>query len=324
MATLNMVQAINAALAAEMERDPSVVVLGEDVGRNGGVFRVTAGLQARFGAHRVVDTPLAETGIVGAAIGMAAAGIRPVAEIQFEGFLQSTLDQLFSHAGRLRNRSRGRFTCPLVVRAPFGGGIRAPELHSDSPEAYYCHTPGLKVVIPSGPADAKGLLLSAIRDPDPVVFFEPKRIYRAFREEVPDADYTVPLGKARILSDGTDVTVVTWGAMVHECLRAIDQLPEEISVELLDLRTLSPLDAEAVLESVSKTGRAVVVHEAPKTCGLGAEIAAIIGEGAMFRLKAPVLRVTGYDVPVPFYRLEEHYQPGPERIRRAIEQVVKI
>jgi pyruvate dehydrogenase E1 component beta subunit len=324
MATLNMVQAINLALTQEMERDSDIVVLGEDVGRNGGVFRVTAGLWKRFGDDRVIDTPLAETGIVGAAVGMAASGLRPVPEIQFEGFLQSTLDQLFSHAGRLRNRTRGRFGCPMVVRVPFGGGIRAPELHSDSPEAYYCHTPGLTVVIPSGPYDAKGLLVSALRHPDPVIFFEPKRIYRAFREEVPEDEYTVPLGKARVLADGTDLTLISWGAMVHECLKAMDRLPEDISVELIDLRTLSPLDVDTLVASVSKTGRAVVVHEAPKTCGLGAEIAALISEKAMFKLKAPVLRVTGFDVPVPYYKLEEHYLPGPERICRAVEQCAAL
>lgn len=324
MATLNMVQAINLALTQEMERDPDIVVLGEDVGRNGGVFRVTAGLWKRFGDDRVIDTPLAETGIVGAAVGMAASGLRPVPEIQFEGFLQSTLDQLFSHAGRLRNRTRGRFGCPMVVRVPFGGGIRAPELHSDSPEAYYCHTPGLTVVIPSGPYDAKGLLVSALRHPDPVIFFEPKRIYRAFREEVPEDEYTVPLGKARVLADGTDLTLISWGAMVHECLKAMDRLPEDISVELIDLRTLSPLDVDTLVASVSKTGRAVVVHEAPKTCGLGAEIAALINEKAMFKLKAPVLRVTGFDVPVPYYKLEEHHLPGPERICRAVEQCAAL
>jgi pyruvate dehydrogenase E1 component beta subunit len=324
MATLNMVQAVNLALAQEMARDPSVVVLGEDVGRNGGVFRVTAGLWKQFGDERVIDTPLAEAGIIGTSIGMAIAGLKPVAEIQFDGFLQSGLDQLYSHAGRIRNRTRGRYGVPMVVRVPYGGGIRAPELHSEAPEAFYCHTPGIKVVIPSGPYDAKGLLISAIRDPDPVIFFEPKRIYRAFREEVPEDEYVVPLGKAKVLADGTDVTIITWGAMVHECLKAMDDVPEEISVELIDLRTVSPIDAETVLESVAKTGRAVVVHEAPKTCGLGAELAAIIGEKAMYRLKAPVLRVTGFDVPTPYYKLEEHYLPGPERIRRAVMQAAAL
>jgi pyruvate dehydrogenase E1 component beta subunit len=324
MATLNMVQAINLALTQEMERDPDVVILGEDVGRNGGVFRVTAGLWKRFGDERVIDTPLAETGIMGAAVGMAVAGLKPIAEIQFDGFIQSTLDQLYSHAGRIRNRSRGRYTCPLTVRVPYGGGIRAPELHSEAPEAYLCHTPGLKVVIPSGPYDAKGLLLSAIRDPDPVIFFEPKRIYRAFREEVPEDDYTVPIGKAKVLADGTDVTIITWGAMVHECLKAMDRLPETVSVELIDVRTLSPLDTATIIESVSKTGRAVVVHEAPKSAGLGAEIAAVIGEKAMFKLKAPVLRVTGFDIPTPYYKLEEHHLPDAERICRAVEQCAAL
>src|SRR5512143_2846067 len=250
MAKLNMVEAINLALAEEMGRDPTVLILGEDVGKEGGVFRVTDGLQEKYGVSRVIDTPLAESGIVGVAFGMAVYGIRPVAEIQFEGFLYPCLDQINNHVGRIRNRSRGRFTCPLVIRVPYGGGIHAPEHHSDSPEAILAHIPGIKVVIPSTPQEAKGLLLSSIRDPDPVIFMEPKRIYRAIREEVPDGDVTIPLGKARLVQEGKDVTVVAWGAMVREALNAAEQLKgEKIDVEVIDLRTISPIDAETIITS---------------------------------------------------------------------------
>jgi len=319
MAQLTLVQAINLALAQEMEADPRVVLLGEDVGKNGGVFRVTEGLQARFGADRVVDTPLAESGIMGTAIGLAIAGMRPVPEIQFEGFLGPAYDQLVNHAARYRTRSRGAVTVPLTVRVPVGGGIHAPELHSDSPEAIYAHHPGLKVVMPSTPYDAKGLLISAIRDPDPVLFFEPKRIYRAFREEVPEDEYTIPIGQAKIVAEGTDLTLISWGAMVHQCVEAMDNLPEDVSVELIDLRTIYPIDIDTIAASVEKTGRAVVVHEAPKTAGLGAEIATIIQEKCFLHLEAPVQRVTGFDTVMPYYKLELEYLPDAERIREAIE-----
>lgn len=323
MAKQNLVEAINSGLMVEMEREPSVVILGEDVGREGGVFRVTDGLQAKFGENRVFDTPLAESGIVGVSIGMAVKGLRPVAEIQFEGFLYLALNQLINHAARIRNRSRGRFTCPLVVRCPWGGGIHAPEHHSDSPEAIYAHAPGLKVVIPSSPYDAKGLIISAIRDPDPVLFFEPKRIYRAIREEVPDGEYTVPIGEAKLVREGKDITVITWGAMVREVLRAADTADKNgIQVEVIDLRTVSPLDENTFLESVRKTGRAVIVHEAPPTAGFGAEIIARINEKALLSLQAPVLRVTGFDVVPPLLKLEHHYLPTPERVLAGIRKVM--
>ncbi len=320
MAQMTLVQAINHALAHEMERDERVVVLGEDVGLNGGVFRVTEGLQKRFGPERVADTPLAESGIMGTAIGLAMAGMRPVPEIQFEGFLGPAYDQLVNHAARYRTRSRGAVTIPLTVRVPVGGGIHAPELHSDSPEAIYAHHPGLKVVMPSTPYDAKGLLLSAIRDPDPVVFFEPKRVYRSFREDVPEDDYTIPIGQAKVVAEGTDVTVVTWGAPVFQCLAAMDELPEDASVELVDLRTIYPIDTDTIVESVRKTGRCVVVHEAPKTAGLGAEIATIIQEHCFLHLEAPVQRCTGFDTVMPYYKLELDYLPEAPRIRKCIEE----
>jgi pyruvate dehydrogenase E1 component beta subunit len=321
----NLVEAINHGLMLEMERDPSVVLLGEDVGKEGGVFRVTDGLQAKFGAERVIDTPLAESGIVGVAIGMAVKGLRPVAEIQFEGFLPPAMDQIMNHASRIRNRSRGRFTCPLVIRSPWGGGIHAPEHHSDSPEAIFAHTPGMKVVIPSTPYDAKGLIISAIRDPDPVLFFEPKRIYRAIKEEVPDESYTIPIGQAKVVREDKDITVITWGAMVREVLRAAEMADGEgIQAEVIDLRTISPMDENAFLESVRKTGRAVVVHEAPPTCGVGAEIIARINEKALLSLQAPVVRVTGFDIIVPLMKLENHYLPSPERILAGIRKVMKF
>jgi pyruvate dehydrogenase E1 component beta subunit len=319
MPQFTLVQAINSALAQEMERDDRVVILGEDVGLNGGVFRVTEGLQQRFGAERVVDTPLAESGIMGTAIGLAMAGMRPIPEIQFEGFLGPAFDQLVNHAARYRTRSRGAVTIPMTVRVPVGGGIHAPELHSDSPESIYAHHPGLKVVMPSGPHDAKGLLLAAIRDPDPVLYFEPKRIYRAFREEVPEDDYTIEIGRAKVLTEGDDITLVSWGAMVHECNKALDDLPEDVSVELIDLRSIYPYDLETVAESVQKTGRCVIVHEAPKTCGFGAELAAAIQEECFLHLEAPVQRVTGFDTVMPYYKLELDYLPDPARIVEAIQ-----
>ncbi len=320
MANLTLVQAINLALQQEMAKDPRVVCLGEDVGLNGGVFRVTEGLQKQFGPDRVIDTPLAESGIMGTAIGLAMAGMRPVPEIQFEGFLGPAYDQLCNHAARYRTRSRGAITIPLTVRVPWGGGIHAPELHSDSPETIYVHQAGLKVVCPSTPYDAKGLLTAAIRDPDPVVFFEPKRVYRSFREEVPEDEYTIEIGKAKVVSEGTDITVVTWGSMVFECLSALDKLPEDMSVELIDLRTLYPIDVDTIVQSVQKTGRAVIVHEAPKTCGLGAELSSLIQEHCFLHLKAPVQRVAGFDTIMPYYKLELDYLPDAKKIEEAVTQ----
>jgi pyruvate dehydrogenase E1 component beta subunit len=317
---LTLVDAINEALYQEMERDDRVVVLGEDVGLNGGVFRVTEGLQKRFGPERVVDTPLAESGIMGSAVGLAMAGMRPVPEIQFEGFLGPAYDQLVNHAARYRTRSRGAVTVPLTVRVPVGGGIHAPELHSDSPEAIYAHHPGLKVVMPSTPVDAKGLLLAAIRDPDPVVFFEPKRVYRSFREQVPEEDYTIPIGQAKIVSEGTDLTLVTWGATVFQALEALDKLPEDLSVELIDLRSIYPWDSDTVAASVEKTGRCVIVHEAPKTSGFGAEVATTIQERCFLHLEAPVQRVTGFDTVMPYYKLELDYLPDAPRIAESVLQ----
>jgi len=315
---LTLVDAINEALYQELERDPRVVLLGEDVGLNGGVFRVTEGLQKVFGADRVVDTPLAESGIMGTAIGLAMAGMRPIPEIQFEGFLGPAYDQLCNHAARYRTRTRGAITIPLTVRVPWGGGIHAPELHSDSPEAIYAHTPGLKVLCPSTPSDAKGLLLSAIRDPDPVVFFEPKRVYRSYREQVPEGDYTIPIGQAKVIQEGTDITVITWGANVFQCLEALDKLPDDVSVELIDLRTIYPIDTDTIIQSVQKTGRCVVVQEAPKTCGMASEIATTIQEHCFLYLKAPVQRVAGFDTVMPYYKLELDYLPDAKRIVETI------
>jgi pyruvate dehydrogenase E1 component beta subunit len=319
MANLTLVQAINLALVQEMEKDDRVIILGEDVGPNGGVFRVTEGLHKRFGGHRVVDSPLAESGIIGTSIGLAMAGLRPVPEIQFDGFLGPAYDQICSHAARMRTRTRGAFTVPLTIRVPVGGGIHAPELHSDSPEAIYAHTPGLKVVMPSSPYDAKGLLIAAIRDPDPVIFFEPKRIYRAFREEVPEDEYVLPIGKARTVCEGTDLTIVSWGASVIQCMQAIEKSGK--SIELIDLRTIYPFDMDAVEASVKKTGRCVIVHEAPKTCGFGAEIAARIMERCFLHLEAPVQRVAGFDTIMPYYKLELDYMPDSARIERAIADI---
>ncbi len=319
MATLNLVQALNLALREEMERDQDVIVMGEDVGRDGGVFRVTEGLISSFGPERVLDTPLEETGIVGAAIGMAAYGLKPVVEIQFLGFIYAAIDQLFSHAARIRARSRGRFTCPIVVRTPYGAGVKALEHHSESTEALFCHMPGLKVVVPSSPRIAKGLLISSIRDPDPVVFLEPTRLYRLVKEEVPEIDYTTPLGKARIVREGKDVTVIAWGSMLQRTMKAV----EGFDAEVIDLMTLSPFDEDAVLQSAQKTGRVVIVQEAPSMCGLGAELSATIAEYAMLYLKAPIVRVTGYDVVMPLAKLEDYYLPTVERIRKRIESVLR-
>lgn len=326
MARLTLVQAVNDALRTEMRLDDRVVVLGEDVGINGGVFRATEGLYEEFGDDRCIDTPLAESGIVGTAIGMAVYGLRPVPEIQFDGFLPPAFDQIISHVARIRNRSRGRFSVPMVIRAPYSGGVRAPEHHSESPEALYAHIPGIKVVIPSDPYDAKGLLTAAIRDPDPVLYLEPKSIYRAFRQEVPEEDYTVPIGKAKVVQEGTDVTVIAWGAMLHVAKKAVDEVQKEHgwSCDLLDLRTISPVDRHAVIESVEKTGRCVIVHEAPRQGGFAAELIALINEHALLSLEAPVARVCGFDTPMPLYALENHYLPNPGRVRKAIEETVRF
>jgi pyruvate dehydrogenase E1 component beta subunit len=319
---LTLVQAVRDGLYTEMKQDDDVLVMGEDVGKNGGVFRATEGLYEEFGEDRVIDTPLAESGIIGTAIGMAAYGLKPVPEIQFLGFIYPGFDQIVSHAARLRTRSRGRFTCPMVIRAPYGGGIRAPEHHSESTEAFFAHQPGLKVVIPSTPYDTKGLLTSAIRDPDPVMFLEPKLIYRAFRGDVPTESYEVPIGEAAVRTEGSDISVFTWGAMTRPTVEAAEQLEGEIDVEVVDLRTVSPLDKDAIVESFKKTGRAAVVHEAPKTGGLGSEIASIIQEEALLYQEAPVERITGFDTPFPLYALEDYYLPEPARIKEGIRDAV--
>jgi pyruvate dehydrogenase E1 component beta subunit len=321
---LTLVQAVRDGLYTEMKQDEDVVVMGEDVGKNGGVFRATEGLYEEFGDDRVIDTPLAESGIIGTAIGMAAYGLKPVPEMQFSGFMYPAFDQIVSHAARLRTRSRGRFTCPMVVRAPYGGGIRAPEHHSESMEAIYTHQPGLKVVMPSTPYDTKGLLTSAIRDPDPVIFLEPKLIYRAFRDEVPTDSYEVPLGEAAVRREGTDISVFTWGAMTRPTMEAAEELADEIDVEVVDLRTVSPLDTDTIIESFKKTGRAAVVHEAPKTGGLAGEIAATIQEEALLYQEAPVERITGFDTPFPLYSLEDYYLPEPTRIKEGIRDAVNF
>ena len=322
---LTLVQAVRDGLKGEMQRDDDVLVMGEDVGKNGGVFRATEGLYDEFGEDRVIDTPLAESGIVGTAIGMAAYGLKPVPEIQFSGFMYPAFDQIVSHAARMRTRSRGRFTCPMVIRAPYGGGIRAPEHHSESKEAFYAHEAGLKVVIPSTPYDTKGLLAASIRDPDPVIFLEPKLIYRAFREEVPDDDYTVELGEAAVRREGSDISLFTWGAMTRPSIQAAESVAEDgIDVEVIDLRTLKPMDTDAILDSFEKTGRAVVVHEAPKTGGLAGEITATIQEEALLYQEAPVNRVTGFDVPYPLYALEDYYMPEDTRIEDAIRETYEF
>jgi 2-oxoisovalerate dehydrogenase E1 component beta subunit len=322
MPAMTMVQAIQDALRVALRDDPRVVVLGEDVGKAGGVFRVTEGLQAEFGEQRVVDTPLAENGIIGGAIGMAMYGLRPVAEIQFVDFIYPAFDQIVSEMAKLRWRSAGQYTCPVVVRAPYGGGIKGGLYHSQSPEAYFCHTAGLTVVIPSTPSDAKGLLLAALAGEDPVIFLEPKRLYRSTREEVAEGAWTVPIGRARIAREGEQCTVLAYGAMVPVAVEAAGAAAERgWSVEVVDLRTLAPLDVDAVLASVRKTGRAVILHEAPRTCGYGAELAAVIAEQALTSLMAPVLRVTGYDTPFP-YTLEHSYLPDAPRAMRAIEHVM--
>jgi pyruvate/2-oxoglutarate/acetoin dehydrogenase E1 component len=317
-----LVEAVNDALHVEMERDAAVMVMGEDVGRAGGVFRATAGLLDRFGADRCVDTPLAEAGIMGTAVGLCMAGWRPVCEMQYDAFSYPGLDQLINHVGRYRWRTGGTMSFPLVVRMPYGGGVRAPELHDDSPETYYVHTPGVKVAVPATPADAKGLLAAAIRDPDPVVVLEPKVVYRTARGEVPEGEYVVPLGKARLAREGEDVTLVAYGAMVGVAEKAAEALAGRASAEVLDLRTLKPLDEEALLASAAKTGRVVIVQEAPRTCGYAAEVAAVLAEKAILDLRGPVLRVTGYDVPYPYWSLEDAYMPSVERVADAAERLL--
>lgn len=315
MTEVNLAHALNGALETALDSDERVVLLGEDIGRTGGVFRITDGLQERYGAKRVFDTPVAESGIVGAAFGMAIAGLRPVAELQFMGFSYPAYDQVISHVARIRNRSNHRFTAPLVIRIPFGGGIGAAEHHSESAEAIYAHVPGLKVVVPSNPYDAKGLLLAAIEDPDPVIFLEPIRLYRAIKEDIPDIYYTVEIGPVRVERQGDDITLISWGAMMKETRAAAGDLEGQgVSVEVLDLHTLSPLDADGIVESVEKTGRAVVIHEAPRTGGLGGEVAAVIAERALYALRAPVRRVTGWDTIFPLKRSEAHYLPSSSQI----------
>ena len=320
MAELTLVEAVNDALHTEMARDEAVLVIGEDVGRAGGVFRASAGLRDRFGADRCVDMPLAEAGMLGAAIGLCMAGWRPVVEMQYDAFSYPCLDQLINHVGRYRWRTRGGMEFPLTIRMPYGGGVRAPELHDDSPEAYYVHTPGVKVAIPSTPADAKGLLAAAIRDPDPVVVLEPKLVYRTARGEVPQGDHVVPLGQMRVSRDGNDLTLVAYGAMVPVAERAADQL--EASVEVVDVRTLKPLDEETLLASVAKTGRVVIVQEAPRVAGFGAELAAVVAEKAILDLRGPVLRVTGFDVPYPYWSIEDAYMPSVDRVVAAARRLL--
>ena len=322
-AKVTLIDAVTMALAWEMAHDERVLVFGEDVGVNGGVFRATAGLQERFGRDRVQDTPLAEAMIAGMSIGLAAQGMRPVAEIQFMGFIYPAVDQMISHAGRMRNRTRGRLSCPMVLRAPFGGGIHAPEHHSESTEAIFAHIPGIRVVIPSSPARAYGLLLAAIRDPDPVVFLEPKRIYRMARQTVEDDGEALPLDVCYTLREGDDVTLVTWGAMTHETQKAAAELAEEdIDCEVIDVATVSPIDMETILESVEKTGRLVIVHEAPRSCGVGAEIAASVAEHGVYDLLAPIKRVTGYDTVMPLFKLEYEYLPSVARIKDAVRETL--
>ena len=323
MAELSIVEAINDCFNVELERDPTVMVMGEDVGRAGGVFRATAGLRDRFGADRCFDTPLAEAGILGTAVGLCMAGWRPVCEMQYDAFSYPCLDQLITHVGRYRWRTGGKMQFPLVIRMPYGGGVRAPELHDDSPETYYVHTPGVKVAIPSTPADAKGILAAAIRDPDPVVVFEPKLHYRTLKGEVPEGEYVVPLGQARLAREGEDVTLVAYGSMVPVCEAAADAL-DGVSVEVLDIRSLKPLDEDALLASAARTGRVVIVQEAPRVCGFAAELAAILAEKAILDLRGPVLRVTGYDVPYPYWQIEDAYMPSVERVTAAVRRLLEF
>lgn len=324
MAKVTLIEALTMAMAHELEKDESVVVLGEDVGVNGGVFRATAGLQEKFGKDRIIDTPLAEALIAGISIGMATQGMKPVAEIQFSGFIYPAVDQMINHAGRLRTRTRGRLHVPMVLRAPSGGGIHAPEHHSESNEAMFAHMPGIRVVMPSSPRRAYGLLLAAIRDPDPVVFLEPTRLYRMNKQDVEDNGEALPLDTCFVLKEGTDVTLVSWGAMIHETLLAAKEMEAKgISCEVIDLATVSPIDYETILDSVEKTGRLVIVHEAPKTCGVGAEIAAEVADQALFSLEAPIVRVAGYDTPMPLFKLEHDYMPSVNRILKGIRRTLE-
>lgn len=324
MPDMTLVEAVTTALAYELEHDENVLVFGEDVGKNGGVFRATAGLQARFGTRRVFDSPLAESMIAGLAIGMSLQGLKPVAEFQFMGFIYPAMNQIISHAARFRNRTRGRLHCPLVFRAPFGGGIRAPEHHSESTEALFAHVPGLQVVIPSSPKRAYGLLLAAMRSPDPVIFLEPKRIYRAVKQPVLDDGVALPLGKCFTLQTGTDLTLISWGASMHETMQAAAQLGQEgVSVEVIDVASIKPLDIETILRSVEKTGRCVIVHEGAKSGGLGGEIMAQIMENSMDALLAPVQRVTGYDIVMPYFQLEKYYIPSVARIKQSVLSILE-
>lgn len=324
MPDITLIEAVTQALAYELEKDENVLVFGEDVGKNGGVFRATAGLQERFGERRVFDSPLAESMIAGLAVGMSLQGLKPVAEFQFMGFIYPAMNQILSHAARMRNRTRGRLHCPIVFRAPFGGGIRAPEHHSESTEALFAHIPGLQVVIPSSPKRAYGLLLAAMRNPDPVIFLEPKRIYRLVKQPVPDDGEALPLGRCFTLKEGDDVTLVSWGASMHETLQAAKQLEEDgISCEVIDVASIKPLDSETIIASVEKTGRCVIVHEGAKTCGVGAEISALLMEHALPDLLAPVQRVTGYDVVMPYFQLEKHYIPSVNRIKQSVMSIME-
>ena len=324
MPVMNMIEAINHALSQALASDPSVLILGEDVGKSGGVFRATDGLQAKFGEHRVVDTPLAESAIIGGSVGLAARGLRPVAEIQFLGFIYEAMDQLVSQAARMRFRTAGRINLPMVVRSPYGGGVRTPELHSDSLEGLFVHSPGIKVVMPSSPYDAKGLLLAAIRDPDPVLFLEPMKLYRAIKEEVPEEAYTIEIGKARMVTQGEDLTLITWGAATPVAIAAATawQAHQKGSIEVIDLRTIVPMDEAAIIRSVEKTGRVLIVHEAVKSGGAGAEVAALISEKCMFSLLAPIMRVTGFDTPYPAFSVEDEWLPNALRITTAIEEIL--
>ncbi len=323
MTAINLLQAVNLTLKQEMARDSRIIVFGEDVGYEGGVFRATVDLQKEFGKDRCMDSPLSESAIVGVGIGMAINGMLPVVEMQFMGFSYPAFNQIISHVARMRNRTRGRFSVPMVIRMPYGGGIRALEHHSESTEAIYSHIPGLKVVIPSTPYDAKGLLAAAIRDEDPVIFLEPKRIYRAFKQEVPDEEYIIPIGKANVVREGKDITLISWGAMMRETLKAADLAKDKgINAEVIDLRTISPIDRDTIIESVKKTGRVVIVHEATKTLGVGAELISIINEKAFLYLEAPPVRVTGFDTPFPLPQGEHHYLPSPERIFNKIMETV--
>lgn len=324
MKVMNMVQAINDALDMKLADDPGVVVYGEDVGVEGGVFRVTEGLQVKHGAQRVFDSPLAESGIAGSALGMAISGMKPVIEMQFDGFVYPAMNQILSHIARFRNRSRGKYAVPMVIRIPYGGGINALEHHSESPEAYFGHTPGLKVVIPSTPYDAKGLLIAAIEDPDPVIYLEPKRIYRAIKQEVPEEKFSIPIGKAKVLTPGDHITVIAYGAMIREVQKAMVLAKEKgISVELIDLRSIWPIDRDIVGASVRKTGRALIVTEAPQSYGPAAELISIINEEAFLSLEAPPVRLTGFDTVIPLPLGEKHYMLSPERIAHEIDKLVR-